>query len=58
MSLIWKSGFLGIGGGWDDKMTALIQENGRMGWELVSVAPVIGAKNTQFILFFKRKISG
>jgi hypothetical protein len=37
-------------------MTAQIEEFGRAGYERVSVAPVFGAKNTQFILFFKRQI--
>jgi len=56
LSLVWKSGFLGIGGGWDPKMTAQIEEFGRGGYELVSVAPIMGNKNATFILFFKRQI--
>lgn len=39
-------------------MTAKIEELGRAGYELVTAAPVVGAKGAQFILFFKRKVAG
>lgn len=59
LALPWKSGFLGIGGGWDREQMAQIEQMGRTGFELVSVAPIIhkdGPKSPQFILFFKRRI--
>jgi hypothetical protein len=60
LALPWKSGFLGFGGGWDPQQAAQIQEMGRSGFELVSVAPIThkdGPKSPQFILFFKRRTS-
>jgi len=57
LSLQYNPGFLGIGGGWDEKVSAQIGELGRGGFELVAAVPVIGSKKPQFVLFFKRQIA-
>lgn len=56
LTLKWKASFFS-GSGWDEKDAALIAEHGRMGYELVSAAPIIDPKNARFILFFKRKLT-
>jgi hypothetical protein len=54
LSLRWKAGFLGIGGGWDAASTAEIAKLGLDGFALVS-AVALPTPNT-FILFFQRRI--
>ncbi len=55
LSLQWKSGFAGLGKGWNQEMVAQIDDMGRQGFELVSV--VSQKDPTWFILFFKRSIA-
>jgi hypothetical protein len=57
LSLMFHKGVFGAGAGWDKQASAQIEEHGRLGFELVTAAPVVGEKGTtQFILFFKRRI--
>jgi hypothetical protein len=54
---MFHKGVFGAGAGWDKQASAQIEEHGRLGFELVTAAPVVGEKGTtQFILFFKRRI--
>lgn len=52
--LQWHSGALGMGSGWDKKMTEVIEQQGKDGFELVTMTPQ--KDPTWFILFFKRQI--
>ena len=56
IAIQYRPGILGMGAGWDSRVTAQIEELGRRGFELVSVAPVENSKLAQFVLFFKRQI--